>query len=402
MIPEVFILMETSLRISRGILEGISDYVKANGPWKIRYTTGGMRDQRLPPGWRGDGVIGRVGTPELAAEIAAFNGPTVLFDLQGHYLAPTSPLSKMPRMMNDYAACGRMAAEFFLKRRYRNFAFFGPTYSSVAGLEHDGTGLVDPFWSIERRRGFEERLKRDGFVCANYPLPRSKALSANYSREAERVVKWIAARPKPLAILCAHDVRGIQVVDACTSVGIRVPEDVAVIGVNDDPIICSMCVPALTSIALDSRRAGYEAAKLLDMRMHGRHIPKETIYPPLFVDKRGSTAEFETSDPLISKAFAAITAAHGCGIYPDTIAKMLGISRRHLEKRFEKVVGAGVAATIRDIALDHAACLVTSTGKTATEIARESGIATAAHLAFLFRRRFGITMSDYRRTAREA
>lgn len=397
MTPEVSILMETSLRISRGLLQGVIDYTRSNGPWKIRYTAGGMRDQLLPPDWDGDGVLARVNTPALARQLMRYRGPMVLFDLQEHYLPASCTLSRVPRIVNDYAACGRLAADYFLDRGYRHFAFFSPTLSSAPGLEYDGTGLAEPNWSRERCEGFVGRLAEKGFPCAVYPTPQTARGSHDFGREQKRIARWLASQPKPIAVFAAHDARGVQVVEACNSSGLAVPSEVAVLGVNNDELLCETCAPSLSSIALDSIRAGFMAAEMLDRLMRGeRSAPTVTRYQPLCVETRGSTFGFGSADPLVAQALARIEETNGFRIHPASLADELNVSRRWLERRFKKTLGKGVAQLIRETMLNHVRRLVQETDIPFQKLAADAGIATSAHLSVLFRRHFGTTMSAVR------
>ena len=397
MTPEVGILMETSLRISRGLLQGIINYTRSNGPWKIRYTAGGMRDQLLPPEWDGHGVLARVNTPALAQQLMRYKGPKVLFDLQDCYLSSACSLSRVPRIVNDYAACGRLAADYFLDRGYRHFAFFAPTFSSAPGLEYDGTGLAEPNWSRERRTGFAGRLAEKGFPCAVYPAPQTLRGSRDFGRERKRIARWIAAQPKPIAVFTAHDARGVQIIEACSSAGLAVPSEVAVLGVNNDELLCETCAPSLSSIALDSVRAGFMAAEMLDDLMHGkRSVPTVIRYQPLCVEVRGSTFGFGTVDPLVAQALMRIDATNGFRIHPASLADELDVSKRWLERRFRETLGKGVAQLIRETMLNHVRRLVQETDIPFQKLAANAGIATSAHLAVLFRRHFGTTMSAAR------
>lgn len=398
MVREVYILMETSLRISRGLIQGILDYIHANRHWRIHYTSGGMTDQTMPRNWCGDGVIARVSSSELAKNLFTFKGPMVLFDLQEHYLSPSCRFNNWPKVMNDYAACGRLAADYFMDRGYRSFAFVGPTISSAPGLIYDGTKLAEPNWSRMRMEGFASRLAEVGLDCAVYPLPKTLRVSMDFRNERERLIRWIAARPKPLAVFTAHDARGVQLIEACRSFGINVPAEVAVLGVNNDELLCETCLPALSSVALDSVNAGFTAAQMLDKLMSGTKIPvATTLYSPLCVVTRGSTSRYVVSDPLVAAALQLIDESHGFAIHPSSIADELGISRRWLEMRFKETIGRGIAQTIRETMLDHIHHLVLETNIPFNRIASDAGISTAAHLSAIFRRRFGKAMTEVRR-----
>lgn len=398
MIPNVAILMESSLEVSRGILLGIVNYIRLHQPWSLRIVQGGIGDQRLPADWNGDGVIARIPTPDVADELACFKGPKVILDPQAQFLVPSHPLAGCSLVANDYAADGRAAADYFLVRGFRHFAYVGPAISSAIGLVYDKTNLAEPNWAAGRRRGFATRLEKAGFTCEIYPLTETLRESKDWKREKPRLETWLRTLPKPVAIFAAHDSRGCQVTDACLAAGIPVPYQAAVLGVNNDLILCETSQPPLSSIPLDSAKAGWMAAELLDKQMRGRLKRRQIVtYRPLPVVTRASTEQYQTDDPLVIAALETIRKTRGFRLYAPDLAQRLKVSIRWLEKRFRRTLNRTVADVIRDACLENVRELVVSTDLPFRAIAAECGQSSPSHLAAAFRARFGVTMTAARR-----
>ena len=395
--------METSLRISRGILTGITDYLRLHGGWKLSYTAGGWLEQRIPANEPFDGVIARVTSSALARDLAAFAGPVVLCDPPDACLAPEHPLAHRSVVANDYAHCGRLAAEHFLACGYRHFAFVGPTLASSPGLRYDESPRTEPNWSRERRAGFCARLAEDGFTAETYRPAAAELRTTSDKGARHRLIAWLGKLPKPVGILTAHDARGVQVVEACAEAGLSVPYEVGVLGVNGDPLLCATCEPALSSVTIDAVGAGFRAAQILDKLMNGsRQDPVRCSYPALKIDAAGSTGDVHSQDPFVRQALKTIRSQPLTGLHPEALAKSLGLSRRCLELKFSHALDRGIAAVIRDEALARARRLVEETTMPFSAVAESCGIATASHLAKLFRQTYGRTMSETRRDAHHA
>ena len=387
--------METSLEVSRQILYGIAHYAKKHGPWILEYISGGISDQRLPEGWDGDGIIARVPSEKEAKKIAGNPAPKVILDPQRPFTAPKHPISRLPRVECDNAAIGRMAAKHFLSRKFTNFAFIGPSNASIVVCF--GAWNDEPNWSEGRRIGYTEALAERGFEVNLYKGARSRHASANWTLEMPSVIEWIKSLPKPVAVFAPHDARARQVADACLMSGIPVPYSVAILGVNNDSTLCDTTLPPLSSIPLDAERAGYTAAHKLDALMKGRKVQSITLYNPLPVATRDSTLQLQTEDALVIGTLEKIRKAHGFNMRVGELAHEAGVTTRTLEARFRAAVGRSVGNVIRTSCLDEVRKLVESTDTPLAEIANLCGQQSAAHLADVFRRRYGLTMSAARR-----
>ena len=394
----VALLMESSLEVSREILAGIIGYCREHEPWQLDFTPGGIGDQKLPRDWAGDGIIARVPDAHEAARLAAHPAPKVLFDPLDAFVAPGQPLAGCFRVENDHIAVGRLAADYFLARGFRNFAFAPAVLSSNPQMRYATEDAASPNWSRLRREGFAERLAEAGFALSTCPRPSNRRAAERWPSERTTVVRWLQSLPKPVAIFAPHDARGRQVVDACQTAGISVPYAAAVLAVNDDATLCETCLPPLSSIRLDAHNAGFRAAAALDALMAGRHVARRRLaYPPVEVVTRASTLQMQTDDTLVIAVLERIRAADGFSLRAAELADDAHITLKTLERRFRAAIGRSVGAVVRDTCLDHVRRLVETTDLPFAEITRRAGQLSASHLAAAFRARFSQTMTEARR-----
>jgi LacI family transcriptional regulator len=384
-IPQVAILLESSHEVSRGMLRGILNYVRLCGPWALHLDSGGANDQKMPDltVWRGSGIIARIPNPQAAADIVAARLPAVLIDPLDPYLAAAHPLSRCCRVQCDSAEVARRAADYYLANGFVHFAFVG-----------EPTGMN---WSRWRQEAFVRHLGESGHACSVYPAP-SATECTEWEIERQRMSRWLRKQPKPLAVFTANDARGRQVLDACLAADLPVPYEVAVLGVNNDVMICETSQPPLSSVAVDMERAGYMAAELLDQLMRktirGQHC---VTFKPQEVVPRASTQSLQVTDRLVIRALEFIRINAGLNIRVSDVAEHAGVTPRWLEKRFAQTLARSVMEEIQRARLETVCSLVAKTAFPFTEIARRCGFTSANHLGVLFRQTFGTTMSAYRR-----
>lgn len=378
----VALLLETSREVGRGLLRGVRRYARLHGPWGLHVMPGDVV-QTLPMmrSWGGTGIIARIPNATVARAILKTGLPVIGGPLSDRQLAPSSPLAGLSEIRADGEAIGRMAAEHLLDRGLRHFAFVG--------------GFHKTNWVERRQQSFAARLKEAGFPCAIYPMP--PALEQDLGREQKRLGQWLRGQPKPLGVMAALDARGRQVIEACMEVGLNVPEEVAVIGVDNDELLCDLCDPPLSSIVLNAEKAGYEAAELLDRMMRGEKVPPRQIpITPTHVVARQSTEIAATGDPKMDGALRFIRheASRPLGV-PD-VAAHLGLSRRSLELRFRRALGHTVLTEIRRSQLERVRAFLIETDHSLGQIARQCGFANGNYLGKIFRREFGETPQHFR------
>lgn len=379
-IPHVALIVETSLAYGRGVLNGIAKYQIAHEPWSIYVDQRGVNDP--PPGWLkdwdGHGIIMRAQTRRLAEVAAGLRVPTV--DTQYQF-----PDLDVPTVISDHVAVAKMAAEHLLERHFRHFAF---------------VGVERALWSKMRRQAFVEFLEQAGFPCHVYsPISRRRYLGS-WEGGQNDLADWLNGLPKPVAVMAAHDLRGLCVLDACRRNGIAVPEQVAVIGVDNDETLCSLGDPPLSSVKLDLEGIGFTAAEVLDRLMQGQKVPKKPIaLKPLGVVTRRSTDIVAIGDPLTAQALRYIH-QHACnGISVNDISQHCKVSRRVVERSFSKFLGTSPNEQIIRAKLAKVKQLLTETDYGLDTIAAKCGLTHAAYLNVLFKKEVGQTPGEFRRAA---
>ncbi len=384
--PQVALLIESSRAYGRGVLQGIARYVREHGPWSIFHQE--RRASDPPPawlkGWRGAGVIARIEDSQLAAVIRRLGVPVV--DVRGLLLDLGLPLVE-----TDDAAVVRLAGEHLRERGFRQFAF---------------CGFPGANYSDKRSRLFRHLLAEAGSECHVYVPPIRLKSTASFEQEEHGlmdevdVARWIAALPKPIGLLACNDIRGQQVLNACRQIGVAVPDEVAVLGVDNDEVLCDLADPPLSSVIPNTGRIGYEAAALLDKLMAGQPAPSETLFiPPRGIATRRSTEVLAIEDRHIAAAVRFIRehACEGIGV-PDLLAA-IPLSRSVLERRFAVLVGRAPKAEILQVQLQRARELLVGTDFPLNVIAEKAGFKHSEYFSAIFKKKTGTTPGRYRAAA---
>lgn len=386
--PRIALLVETSRGYGRQLLRGIVRYARLHGPWGF-YVTPGDFHQAVPrmKSWEGTGIIARVETGAIARAILATGLPTIAVGLPDEQLRPGSPLSRFSEVVSDSHGAGRMAAEHLMERGFRHYAYVG------------SRGKV---WSGRRLEGFRSRLGETGFEPRVYVQSRPRRVAVDWEREQPAMAEWLASLPRPVGVMACNDERGREVLVACLHAGLRVPEEVAVVGVDDDELLCELADPPLSSVMLNAEAGGYRAAALLDRMMRGERVePRRMLVEPLRVHARRSTEIIALDDAEVAAALHFIhdRATEPIGV-PDVVDEVM-ISRRALEQRFRKATGRTVHDEIRRVRLERACRLLIETDLPIARVADASGFGRVSYLAQSFRGAFGVTPARYRRHMRD-
>ena len=377
--PKVALLVETSNAYARGMLAGIEDFISAYGPWSVYLGEHGRGDQPPPwlAGWQGDGIIARVENANIARSLAATGLPVV-------NLSFDSLIAGAPTFTTDNVGIAELAVGHFLERGFSQFAY---------------CGRREFVWSVDRGAAFERRLAVAGMTCAHFPQPRS--IGADSDAETDRIAAWLRRLPRPLAVFACYDIRGQQVLDACRRAGFVVPDEVAVLGVDNDELLCALSPPPLSSVNLNPRRSGWLAAQALDSLMRGENVRTEVCFtPPLGVATRQSTDTMAVGDAQVAKAIRYIR-EHACeGAVVEDVLRACPMSRRALEQRMKAIIGRTPHAEILRVQITRAKQLLASTSLLLPEIAEKCGFRHAEYLSVAFKRETGMAPSEYRREPR--
>jgi len=376
---EVALIIETSNGYARGLLNGIIAYMREHESWSVYLGEQGRGDD--PPRWlrrwRGDGVIARIENARIAAAVVESGLPAV-------DVSAARKVAALPWVETDDRAIADAAAQHLLQRNFRQLAFCGD----------------DRFnWSRWRCEHFRRAAADADVACSVYE-PSARARS-DWDAMEDEIGSWLLSLPRPLGVMASYDIRARHVLDACRRVGLAVPDQVAVVGVDNDEFLCNLSDPPLSSVAPDTRRTGYEAAALLDRLMSGRERRRgQAIFiEPLGVVARRSTDVFALGDPEVSAAVRFIR-EHACeGIAVKDLLAEVPLSRRVLEDRFRKLLGRTPHDEIARVRFERVRQLLRESRLPLTEIAQRSGFRNAEYLATAFRREFGVSPHAYRDSA---
>ncbi len=369
---EVAILVESINSYGQGLLKGISSYILEHGPWSVYYEE---RSPNAPPPhwltkWNGDGIIVRDQTGECVRVAMQTNAKVV--DL-GEKRQPG-----LPTIYPDYAAAAEMGAEHLLERGFENFGYIG---------------IKGRHFSTARRDAFIQAV---GPGCKIFELEQSQ-VTTPWKMTDDALSLWIAKQPKPFGVMACYDLVGQMTLESCHRQEIEVPDEVAVVGVNNDELQCELATPTMTSIAQDTHRAGYEAAALLHNLMQGNPPPKSPLkIPPLQVVSRRSTDVIAIADRTLARALQFIRDNACEGITVANVVDSVGTPRRTLERKFTEQLQRSPHDEIIRTQIRRTKELLLNSNLTITSIARKVGFRSPSHLTNVFKKQVGIAPGEFR------
>lgn len=377
-VRSVAVFLETSHAYARENLHGIRSYLRQHRSWKIRFSEQG-RGVEPPPWlvrWKGDGILARMENDRLASAIAATGLPVV--DVSCYRLLPS-----MPSVEPDPIELARLAVDHLVERGLKSFGFCG-----VPGIP----------WSDLRGEAFARLVAEAGYECNVYVTNAThQPIASSWNIDKTAIARWVRSLPKPVGVLGAWDGCALQVLEVCRNLNVSVPDEVAVLGVDDDELLCDLADPPLSSIKSSAFRIGYRAASLLDEMMAGQEVSREIEFVrPGGVVVRQSTDLLAIQDQPISEAMRFIR-DHSCeGIGVDDILDVVPVSRRMLESRFKAIVGYTPHEAIVRIQLRRVRELLTETDLSLTAIAQMSGFNYLNYMCSFFKKRTGLTPGEFR------
>jgi LacI family transcriptional regulator len=359
-------------------MRGIRVYAADKPNWILRDGPPRLQLVSHVRDWKPHGIIAGLVLRRVAQGLIRMRTP--LIDT-----AYTLPGLKVPTLDVDHAAVGRLAAEYFLERRFRHFGFIG------------SASIV---YSRVQESAFRQRVAEAGYAvsCCHTEYLADLATPALWRKSARQTHRWLRQLAKPAAVLCCEDPPARYLADVCGQIGLRVPEDIALLGVGNDDLECSLTQPALSSVAVPSQRIGYEAAALLDRLMSGESPPQEPLLlPPLHVVTRHSTDIMAIEDETVRAALQFIR-QHACDdISVAKLAHDIAVARRLLERRFRSILGRSVLEEICRVRVERAKELLTETHLPITAVAAQSGFRNVCRLDVVFARLTGSSPTAYRR-----
>lgn len=374
----IALLVETSNDYARGLLHGIVAYVREHRPWSTYLAEHGRGD--APPtwlaSWSGDGIIARIENPRIAKAVRACGLPTV--DLSAAALVPNIPIVE-----TDNTAIAKLAFEHLKERGFKHFAYYGDDQYN---------------WSRYRGDQFQACVRQAGGHAHTLSCNIGHRTEDGWAEEMARLTLWIKELPKPVGIMACFDIVGRHVLEACRLVNAAVPDEVAVIGVDNDELLCELADPPLSSVAPDTHQTGYLAASILDKMMSGYPVdPVEHLIEPLGVIVRESSDVLAIEDQEVSQAIRYIRTRACEGINVSDVLAGAPVSRRKLEARFKKLIGRTPHDEIDRVRLNRVKELLRETSLPLAEIAQRAGFEHVEYLSVVFKKKVGMPPSDYRR-----
>ena len=382
--PQILLVFLTRFEECTATLQGIAHYERTHELWTAFHDD--QARVETEPHWlkkkKWDGVISRHTTPTLVKLCAKLKIPLV--DLND-----TAPYPGIPKIRPDNIGMGHLGAEHFLERGHQNFGF--------SGFANDG-------WSCERRDGFLEALRLAGRKCdvfdVTYPGDDTPSWDEN---QIDSLKKWLTHLPKPVAIMACNDMRAQQIITAADSCDILVPEEVAVLGVNNDPIRCAIAYPPLSSVVPNAFQSGYVAAETLAEMLAGRKPQDyDRRIEATGVVTRPSSDILAVHDKNVALALSFIRENATKGIAVEQVLKHAFVSRSQLEKRFRHFIGRSPQAEIRRVQVAKIRQLLLETDFPLKKIAELTGFEHVEYLSVVFKRLSGESPGEYRKKNRHA
>lgn len=375
--PRIILFVDTSRGFGRRILSGIARYSALHGPWtfyrkqpdylapKEKTTLAEIR------AWRPDGIICSLAQ---ARELRRTGLPMVAFD-------PGAYSGSIPCMVSDHAAVGHLAAQHLLDLGHRDLAFCG-----FSGLN----------WSKERCRAFCSVIEAAGAQVHVYNNPQR---TTSWAKEEPRVEEWIQSLPRPIGMFCVNDDRAAAIMETCRTLEYGIPEDISIIGADDDASVCPLANPPLSSVRIASDQAGYNAARLLHQMIDGKAemSGQRIVAPVVGVTARQSTDVLMVENKEVRKALRFIRENANRPIRVSDVVNATALSHRSLNEQFHAALNGSILTQLTRARIDFISGLLTDTDLRIQEIAQTVGYEDDRHFSRYFKRATGLTPQAYRR-----
>src|SRR5690554_2321325 len=323
---KIILLLDFAEDYSKNLLKGVSKYSQEHGPWiycrmplYYRESIGMDGILEWAKEWEADGIIGQLYNDIEINKFLNAGISVIAQDFKERF-------KEIPNITGAYREAGAMGAEYFLKKGFKNFAFYG---------------FNDIVWSRERAEGFEERVNSAGYEVHYFEHKMSRSTDLWYYK-SNSLSQWLESLPKPIAIMTCDDNQGLHITEACRQIKIRIPEEISVLGVDNDEMLCELSDPPLSSIALDIEKGGYDSAKLLHKMIKGLKTPYDIFVKPTQVITRHSTDIYATNDVANATTLRFIHKIIEKNHRVEGTVKRLHLSRRSMAKRLLQITGMHV------------------------------------------------------------
>jgi LacI family transcriptional regulator len=377
----IALLMSQDAGFHRQVLLGIHAYAGRAKHWLFHNAPPTQHVLRPLAEWNPHGIIAHLADAKIGRAVLKLGKPTV----------DTASMIEgldIPAVDVDHAAVAQLAAEHLLARGHRHFGYFGSGWAR---------------YSQRRLASFRAAIGQAGFEVHSCHVDYLPHLADRTSWKSVNVQvrRWLEGLAKPVAVLADHDVAAHTLADMCQLLGLHVPDDVAILGVDDDELECQLAFPPISSVAIPAQRIGFEAARLLDRMLSGRRVSREPLsLPPVRVVTRQSTSLFAVDEPAVAAALHYIRNHLAQPLKVGAIAAELAVRRRVLEQKFRALLGRSLLDEIRRVRIDRVKELLAGTDLLVAEVAEQAGFSTPQRMATVFRQLTGLAPGDYRRQTR--
>jgi len=377
---KILLLTDFSSGYSRNLLRGIVRYSREHEPWVFfrmpqyyRELYGDDGVVKWAKKWKADAIIAQLENINLS-KINKLKVPIIVQNFKER-------ADKICNITGDYVKTGIMAADFFLERGYSNFAYYGHK---------------DMIWSRERADGFKRRVEEVGFCVSVLNVEHRK--NEEWSFNAAAVSNWLLSLPKPVALFACDDYFASQITETCKIYNITVPDEISVLGVDNDDLICNISDPPLSSIVVDGEKGGYQAARVLHQLMN-REIAQacNIVVPPMRIEMRKSTDKYAVTEKHVLQAINFIKKNYAQSFLYDEIWQLVPISRRTLEKKFKKETGTTIYQFLLKYKIEHFARAIINSDQSLENLAVECGFDEYKNVARIFQKYKGTTPQKYRK-----
>ena len=377
---KVLVLIDATTEFSRRFLTGLIQYANENGPWTF---------YRLPSYYKAlygeSGIVERIKEWKIEAVIAQWEYEGVDFldqlDIPVFLQSYRNISGRFSKISGDYIGAGVMAAQYFAKRHFKNFAFYGNK---------------NFFWSKARAEGYRHEVER---IRGNYYYFESELLdSMQWSREHVELDNWLQGLPKPVALFACDDNFALQVSEMCKVNNINIPDELSLLGVDNDELICNLSHPSISSIVTDDENGGYQTGKMLqNLILNKNNTPFNINIDPVRIELRQSTEKYNISDSYVKTVLNYIHENIRLNISIDELTAIVPLSRRNLEKKFREATGTSVHQFILDKKVDLISTELLTTDKDLLDIAIETGFNDVRNVYRIFKKYTGYTPVSFRK-----
>lgn len=377
---KILLLTDFSSGYSRNLLKGIVRYSKEVGNWSFQrmplyyrmlYGENGVVEWAKK--WQADAIIAQLSDVNIEL-LNDLNIPIIVQNYRDRNKAVSN-------LTGDYFNTGVMAAKFFLNRGYRNFAFYG---------------FKGAIWSRERADGYSHEIEKQGYKLAILENDNKDREEWSYNHTV--LGNWLQSLPKPVALFACDDHFALQISETCNVYNINVPDDIAILGVDNDDLLCNISDPPLSSIVLDVENGGYNAGKLLHQLITKEITePFNIVVNPLIIERRKSTEKYAVSDKNIRTILNYIEKNYANHLSVEELVKQVPLSRRVLEKKFKEETGESLYQYIQNYRIDQFTRLLITTDYSLFEAALQSGFENYKNVSRVFRKYKSLSPAEYRK-----